>query len=95
MAQVDFAVDHGQEPDAVRANFEQSIAKVQTRFATWVHQVIWSDDRTSVTLIGTGFNVVLSYDEQKVYVHGTVPIAFKMMEGPVKSLIAQALADES
>jgi hypothetical protein len=77
----------------VQADFEEAIAKAQTRFATWVHQVNWSDDRTSVTLIGTGFNVDLSYDEQKVYVRGTVPIAFKLMEGPVRSFIAQALAD--
>jgi len=90
MARVDFAVDHGQEPEAARASFEQAIAKVQTRFATWVRQVTWSEDRSSVTLVGPGFEVELTYDEQKVYVRGTVPIAFKLMEGPVKLFITQA-----
>jgi Putative polyhydroxyalkanoic acid system protein (PHA_gran_rgn) len=95
MARVDLAVDHGQEPEAVRAKFEQAIAKAQTRFAKWVHQITWADDRSSVRLAGTGFDVELTYDDHKVYVRGAVPIAFKLMQGPVKLFIARALAEDS
>jgi Putative polyhydroxyalkanoic acid system protein (PHA_gran_rgn) len=95
MARVNLAVEHGQEPEAARAKFERAIATLQTRFAKWVHQVTWADDRSSVRLAGTGFDVELTYDELKVYVRGTVPIAFKFMERPVKSFIARALADGS
>jgi len=95
MARVDLAIDHGQEPAAARVNFERAITAAQTRFGTWLRQVNWSDDRSSVKLAGPGFDVELTCDEQKVYVRGTVPIAFKLMEGPIKSFIAQALADGS
>jgi len=95
MAQVDFALDHGQDPEAARANFEHAITTAQTRFAKWVRQVNWSEDRSSVALAGPGFDVVLTYDDQKVYVRGTVPVAFKLMEGPIKMFITQTLADRS
>ena len=90
MAQVDFTLDHGQDPKAARGNFEHAITTAQTRFAKWVRQVNWSEDRTSVAMTGPGFDVVLRYDDQKVYVRGTVPVAFKLMEGPIRLFIAQA-----
>jgi hypothetical protein len=93
MARVNLAVDHGQDPEAARAKFERAIASVQTRFGKWVRHVTWTDDRSSVRLAGTGFDVELTYDDQKVYVRGKVPVAFKLMERPVKTFIAQALAD--
>jgi hypothetical protein len=95
MARVDLAVEHGQAPEATRANFEQAIETVQSRFGKWVHQVTWADDGSSVNLAGTGFDVELTYDDQKVYIRGTVPIAFKLMERPVKAFIAHALAGKS
>jgi hypothetical protein len=95
MARVDLAVDHGHDPEAARAKFEQAISTVQTRFGKWVHQVVWSDDRSSVRLAGTGFDVELTHDDQKVYIRGTVPIAFKLMERPVMAFIAHALAEGS
>jgi hypothetical protein len=95
MARVNLAVDHGQEPEVAQANFERAVTAAQARFGTWMRQVDWSDDRSSVRLVGPGYDVELTYDEQKVYVRGTVPIAFKLMQGPIKSFIAQALADGS
>ncbi len=95
MAQVDFAVDHGQEPEAARSNFEHAITNAQTRFAKWVRQVNWSEDRSRVALAGPGFDVELTYDDKKVYVRGTVPFAFKLMEGPIRLFITQALAGRS
>jgi hypothetical protein len=92
MAHVDLAIEHGQTPEAARANFEQAISTVQTRFGKWVHGVEWADDRSSVKLAGTGFSVDLTYDNKNVYVRGTVPIAFKLMERPVRTFIAHALA---
>ena len=95
MARVDLAVEHGQEPEAARANFERAIATVQTRFGRWVHKVTWADDRSWVKLGGASFDVELTYDDSKVYIRGTVPIAFKLMERPVKAFIAHALAEGS
>jgi len=95
MARVDLAVEHGHAPEAARAKFEEAISTVQTRFGKWVHQVTWADDRSSVKLVGHGFDVDLTYDDKKVYIRGTVPIAFKLMEQPIKAFIVHALAGGS
>ncbi len=61
----------------------------------WIHRLDWSEDRTRVRLFGPGYEVELSYDDQKVYARGTVPLAIKLLEGPVKAFIKQTLASES
>ena len=95
MARLDMAVDHGQTPEVAQVNFERAIASAQDRYAAWIHRLEWSSDRTAVTVAGKGFEVEVSYDDQKVYARGTIPLAFKLLEGLVKSHIAQALADGS
>ena len=92
MAKLNIAVEHGQNPAAARANFEQAITAAQDRFAKYIHHADWSEDRGSVRMAGPGFDVELSHDDKKVYAHGTVPLAFKLMEGPIKAFITQALA---
>jgi hypothetical protein len=95
MAQLNLAMDHGQTPEAARANFERTVNAAHTKFGSWIHRLDWSADRTRVTLVGPGYEVELSYDDQKVYARGTVPLAFKLLEGPAKAFIAQTLASES
>lgn len=92
MAKVDLAVNHGQTLATAQENFERAIGAAQERFGKYIHRVDWSTGRDSVQMVGPGFDVVLSYDEQKVHVRGTVPLAFKFMEGPIKAFISQALA---
>ena len=92
MAKLNMAIDHGQTPAVARSNFERAISAAQDRFGKWIHRADWSAGRDSVKMIGPGFNVVLSYDDQKVYARGTVPLAFKLMEVPIRAFIAEALA---
>lgn len=94
MAKLNMAIDHGQAPTVARANFERAISAAQDRFSKWIHRADWSADRASVKMVGPGFDVVLSHDDKKVYARGTVPLAFKLMEVPIKAFITQALADE-
>ncbi|MGP0066091.1 MAG: hypothetical protein ACLQGP_21140 [Isosphaeraceae bacterium] len=91
MARLDMAVDHGQTPEVARANFEQAIAAAQARYGKWLRRMDWSPDRTAVTVAGTGFDVEISYDERKVYARGTIPMAFKILEAPIKVFVARAL----
>ena len=91
MAKLDIALDHGQTPATAQANFERAITAAHSRFGKWIHRADWSADRNSVQMVGPGFDVVLSYDDQKVYARGIVPIAFKLMEAPIKAFITQAL----
>jgi hypothetical protein len=87
-------VDHGQTPEAVRSSFEKAISAARVRFGTWIHRTDWSADGSSVRMTGPGFDVEFSYDDQKVYARGTVPLGARLMEGPIKSFIKQALAEE-
>jgi hypothetical protein len=91
MARLDMAVDHGQTAEAARANFEKAITAAQARYGKWVRKMEWSPDRTAVHVGGTGFDVEISYDDRKVYARGTIPLAFKILEGPIKAFIAIAL----
>jgi len=95
MAKLNLALDHGQTLAEARVKFERAISAAQDRFVTWIQRADWSEDRGSVRMTGPGFDVELSYDDQKVYARGTVPLAFKLMEGSIKSFITQALAQES
>jgi hypothetical protein len=95
MARLNIAVDHGQTLKTVQANFERAVLAAQARFSGWVDRLDWSADRTKVTVAGTGFEVDVWYDEQKVYAHGTVPLAFKLFEGPFKTFVVRALAEPS
>ena len=95
MAKVDIAVNHGQTPEAAKANFEPPIIAAQVRYTSWIRIVEWSDDRTAAKMVGPGFDVELSYDEQRIYTAGTIPLALKLMEGPIKTFIAQTLAKRS
>jgi hypothetical protein len=94
MAKLNMAIDHGQTPAAARANFERAINTAQERFSKWIHRAEWSADRDSVKMVGPGFDVLLSYDNEKVYARGTVPLAFKLMEVPIRAFITQTLAEE-
>jgi len=95
MAKLNMALDHGQTPAKAQVNFERAIGAAQHRFGKWIHRANWSAERDSVQMVGPGFDVVLSYDDQKVYARGTVPFAFKLMEVPIKAFITQTLAEES
>jgi hypothetical protein len=91
MAKLDMAVEHGQTPEAARENFEKAVAAAGSQYARWIRRLEWSPDRTAVDVGGTGFDVRLSYDDRKVYARGTIPMAVKLLEGPIKAFIARAL----
>jgi hypothetical protein len=95
MAQLNLAIDHGLTPEAARDKFERTVTTAQTKYASWIHRLDWSEDRTRVRLFGPGYEVELSYDDQKVYARGTVPLAMKLLEGPVKAFITKTLASDS
>jgi hypothetical protein len=95
MARLDITVPHGQKAETAQVNFERSVAGAQTRFARWIHRLEWSPDRTAVTVTGAGFDVVVSYDDQNVYARGTIPLAFKLLEGVLKSHVLTSMTHGS
>jgi hypothetical protein len=92
MATLNLAVDHGQTLEVARANFERAMNAAQATYGKWVRQMEWSPDRTSVKMVGIGFNLDISYDARKVYAQGTIPFAFKIFEKPLQAFLSKALA---
>ncbi len=90
MAKLDMAVEHGPTPEVARANFERAITAAQDRYGGWLRRLDWSPDRTAVSVAGTGFDVEISFDDRKVYARGTIPLAFKILEAPIKAFAARA-----
>jgi len=94
MANLNIAVKHGQSSEEARANFEKAIGQAQVQHGRWIRQVEWSEDRTSALLSGPGYQVTLSFDEAHVYVRGQVPLAFKLLEGPVRKFVESTLGKD-
>ncbi len=92
MAELNIAIKHGQSITAAHANFEKAITAAQAEHGRWIRQVEWSADRRSAVLSGPAYRVTLSFDEQNVYARGNVPLAFKMLEAPVRRFVEHVLA---
>ena len=87
MAALNMTIQHGQTPEAARANFEKGVTPAREKYGSYVRQVEWSDDHTSAHLTGSGFDVVLSVDDTAVHATGTIPFFAKMLEAPVRKFI--------
>jgi hypothetical protein len=95
MAELNMTVKHDQTADAAQANFEKAIAAAHAQHGSWIRQVEWSADRKSAILSGPGYRVTLSFDEQNVYARGNVPLALKLLEGPMRRFVEKTLAKGS
>jgi hypothetical protein len=93
MPPVNLSFEHGQSYDTARRNFEKGITHARAKFGMFIRTVVWSDDRTSATLTGTGFEVNLRLDETMVHATGRVPIFPRFLEGPVRKFLAETFKD--
>ncbi|MDG3004935.1 hypothetical protein [Paludisphaera mucosa] len=94
MAQLNMSIEHGQPWDAARANFETAIEKAREEHARWIRSVEWSNDRTSATLIGPAYEVVLNLDPTHVHARGKVPLAIKLLEPSVRRFVERTLRSQ-
>lgn len=91
MAELNITVKHGQSLDDARINFEKAITAAHKEHGHWIKTVEWSDDRTSAILSGPAYRVTLSFDEQNVHVRGTIPLALKLLERPIRRFVEELL----
>ncbi|WP_165251343.1 polyhydroxyalkanoic acid system family protein [Paludisphaera soli] len=91
MAQLNMSIEHGQPWEAARANFETTIEKARADYARWIHAVEWSEDRTSASLSGPSYAVVLDLDPTHVHARGKIPLALKLLEPSVRRFIERTL----
>lgn len=94
MAQLNMSFEHGQPWDAARASFEAAVERAHREHARWIHSVAWSEDRTSATLAGPSYEVVLNLDPTHVRARGKIPLAFKLMESSFRRYVERALRDQ-
>ena len=92
MAELNLAVKHGQSAEVARANFAKAINEAHAQHGRWIRQVEWSPDGTSAVLSGPAYRVTLSVDDENVYARGSVPLAVKWLEGPVRRFVEQTLS---
>jgi hypothetical protein len=95
MAELNMSMKHGQSLEAARGNFERAIVAAQAEHGRWIRQVEWADDRSSAILSGPAYQVTLSFDDQNVYARGRVPLAFRLLEGPLRRFVEQTLKKRS
>ena len=82
MARLDLAVEHGQPPEEAQPRFESGIEEAVSRYGSWIGRVAWAEDRESVTISGSGYEVRLWYDDRLLHARGTIPLAWKLLESP-------------
>ena len=93
MPKVDLSFEHGQTFENARANFEKGITQARSRFGMFIHEVDWSDDRSSARLTGKGFDLRLRLDDARVHVTGTAAIFPRFLDAPVRKFLAEIFQD--
>jgi hypothetical protein len=91
MAALDTSVKHGQPWDTALANFERGVLSAQAQYGSYIRKVDWAEDRTSARLTGPGFDVLLSVDKESVRASGVVPFFVRLMEGPIRRFVQEAI----
>ena len=87
MARLDITIEHGQPPEVAKAKFQAAILETQSRYSGRIHRLDWAEDGRSATLAGSGYEVRCWYDERDLHVQGSIPLAWKLLEGTIRSHI--------
>jgi hypothetical protein len=87
MARLNMSFAHGQSPEAAQTKFQTAIHEIHTRFPNWIERVEWADDKRSATLSGSGYEIRCWHDDRDLHVQGTIPLAWKLLEGAIRSHI--------
>ncbi len=77
------AVKHGRTLEAARAQMEQAINEVRSRFGSMIQRVEWSPDRNSVHLSASGVELDMRVDPVEVHVTGDIAGLAGLLSGPL------------
>ena len=94
MARLNISFEHGQSPEVAKAKFQAAIREAEARFGAWIQRIDWADEGRSVTLTGSGFEVRCWYDAKDLHVQGSIPLAWKLLEGVIRSHIKRDIDRE-
>jgi hypothetical protein len=87
LARLDITMEHHQAPEVAQAKLQAAVHAFQARYSQLIDRLNWADDGRSATIAGSGYEVRCWYDERAVHVQGTIPLAWKLFEGTIRSHI--------
>lgn len=90
MPLINLSLKHGQSLAEAKSQLDQAVQQVTTSFRALVQRIEWNPDRTAVTIAGTGFEIKMWVDEQKVHAAGDVPFLASLLGPGLKRILAQA-----
>lgn len=91
MSLVSLSFKHGKTLEEARAHLESSVQQIGGQFAALIQRIEWSEDRNSVQLAGTGFEIRMRVDAEEVHVTGDIPILARLLASPLVSGVKNAL----
>ena len=91
MPLIDVTVAHGRTLEDARRALERAVDQVTAQFSAVVRSVVWSADRTRVTLQGVGVRVEMWVDATDVHAVGDIPALGALLGGPLASGLKQIL----
>jgi hypothetical protein len=91
MARLRITVAHGLPPEAAQTQFRATVFEAQTRYPGWIDKLDWTEDGHSVTVAGSRFLVRCWCDERDFHIDGTIPLAWKLFEGAIRSTIQRVI----
>lgn len=94
MARLSMSFEHGQRPEVAQAKFQAAIRQAEASFGAWIQRVDWAENGQSATLTGSGFEVRCWYDERELHIEGSIPLAWKLLEGAIRSHIKRDIDRE-
>lgn len=91
MSLINLSVKHGKTIDQARAQLEQTVQEVTSKFRGFVTNIAWNEDRTAVKMTGTGFTADMRIDVESVHLSCDIPMIGKLLGSPLitgmKSLV--------
>ena len=72
MPALNLSVEHGTTLEDAKKHLRTVVSQVQSRFSSFVEQVVWSADATAVKLTGPKVSVDMRVDARQVHVTGDV-----------------------
>ena len=83
MSLINLSMKHGRTFEDARAQLSKAVDQVSSTFGSFVQRTEWAQDRNSVKLAGTGFEIDMRVDSESVYVTGDVPFLGKLLGSPM------------
>jgi hypothetical protein len=91
MAHLSISIPHGMQREVAQAHFRTAVAEARTQYLGWIERLDWTEDGHSATVAGPGFEVRAWCDERDLHIEGSIPFAWKLFEGALRSGIRRQM----